>query len=199
MLTLTSPIATPWHRLPAGAKLAALCLFTMSLFVIGNPWVLAAAVALVAMLYLPGGPVFARHGLRMLRPLIPFVAIVALWHIATGSPEYGALICLRLLAGVGAANLVTMTTRLSDIVAVIEWLAAPLSRFGLRPRVLGLAVALVIRFIPVTAERMIRLTEAWRARSVRRAGWRIALPVTLGTLDDAEHVAEALRARGGAG
>jgi biotin transport system permease protein len=199
MLTLTSPVPTPWHRLPAGAKLAGLFLFTMLLFAVDTPWALVPVAVAVAALYLPGGKVFVRHGLRLLRPLLPFVAVVAIWHIATGKAEYGALICLRLLSGIGLANLVTMTTRLSDIVAVIERLAAPLARFGIRPRLLGLAVALVIRFIPVTAERMARLTEAWRARSARRAGWRIALPATLGALDDAEHVAEALRARGGAG
>ena len=47
--------------------------------------------------------------------------------------------------------------------------------------------------------RMDILRESWRARSPRRPGWRILLPATLAALDDADHVAEALRARGGAG
>ena len=33
--------------------------------------------------------------------------------------------------------------------------------------------------------------------AARRAGWRIVAPLALMALDDAEHVAEALRARGG--
>jgi biotin transport system permease protein len=46
-------------------------------------------------------------------------------------------------------------------------------------------------------QRMAALNDAWRARSARRAGWRLAFPATLAALDDAERVAEALRARGG--
>lgn len=197
MLSLLSPVETPFHRLPAGTKLLALCLFTALLVVIRAPLPLLLPLGLVAALYLWGGGwPFARHGLRLMRPILPFVVLVAAWHLYSGNPRLGAAIALRLVTGVAAANLFTMTTRLSDIVAVIERLAAPLARFGLPPRALGLAVALVIRFIPVMAERVARLTEAWRARSARRAGWRIVLPATLGALDDAEQVAEALRARG---
>jgi len=35
------------------------------------------------------------------------------------------------------------------------------------------------------------------ARSRRRPGWQLVLPLSLAALDDADHVAEALRARGG--
>ena len=179
--------------------MAALCLATLVLFAGPAPWAQATMLAVVATMYLLGGRVFFLHGLRMLRPLVPFVVVVTLWHLWSGDPAHAVLLALRLLAAVSAANLVTMTTRLSDMVAVIERLCAPLARLGVNPRVIGLAVALVIRFIPVMAERVARLTEAWRARSARRAGWRVALPATLGALDDAEHVADALRARGGAG
>ncbi|MFT4150822.1 MAG: energy-coupling factor transporter transmembrane protein EcfT [Paracoccaceae bacterium] len=199
MLTLLSPARTPWHSLPAGGKLAGLCLFSLLLFRFSTPAPLALALAAVGAAYLPGGWVFLAHGLRMLRPLWPFVLVVALWHLWTRDIPAGAVVILRLLTAVAAANLVTMTTRLTDIVSVVERLAAPLARFGLSPRLPGLAVGLVIRFIPVMGDRVARLGEAWRARSPRPAGWRIAMPATLGALDDAEQVAQALRARGGAG
>lgn len=197
MLTLTSPVETPLHRIPAGWKVLALCLFTAVLFTLDTPWMLAAALAVLAGLHLTGGRVFLRSAVTMLWPLWPFIVVVAVWHLWTGAPEAGAIVILRLVAAVAAANLVTMTTRLSDMIAVIEWLAAPLQRFGLSPRVLAVAIALVIRFTPVFFFRAAQLTEAWRARSARRVGWRYVLPVTLLALDDADHVADALRARGG--
>jgi biotin transport system permease protein len=40
---------------------------------------------------------------------------------------------------------------------------------------------------------------ALRARSAGKSGWRIVVPLTLSVLNDAEHVANALRARGGVG
>jgi biotin transport system permease protein len=57
----------------------------------------------------------------------------------------------------------------------------------------------MIRFIPVLSDRLSQISESWRARSPRRPGWRILTPATLAALDDADQVAEALRARGGAG
>jgi biotin transport system permease protein len=196
MLTLTSPVETPLHRLPAGVKLAVLAVFTLILFRLTSPLPLAAAAALVVSLHLCWGPRFSRHALRMLRPLWPFVAIVTLWHLWTQDLAGGAVILLRMVIAVATANLVTMTTRLSDMLAVFEILARPLSPI-LPPRRLALAFALVIRFIPTLGERMTLLTQAFRARSPRRPGWRLVVPATLAALDSADQAAEALRARGG--
>lgn len=196
MLTLTSPVETPLHRLPAGAKLAALAGFTAAVFALTSPlWLAGVAVALAA-LHLALGARFAAHAARMLRPLWPFVAVVALWHLWTGDLRGGAVILLRMTTAVAAANLVTMTTRLSDMVAVVETLSRPLAPI-LPPRRLALAIALVIRFVPQMADRLASIAEAFRARSPRRPGWRVLVPATLAALDDADRVAEALRARGG--
>ncbi|MBC2834346.1 energy-coupling factor transporter transmembrane component T family protein [Paragemmobacter straminiformis] len=199
MLTLTSPVETPLHRLPAGAKLAGLCLATVVLFRLDSPVPLGACLAMLAVLHLALGLRFASTALRLLVPLWPFVLVIAFWHLWLGEPAAGATILLRLVTAVAAANLVTMTTRLSDMVTVIEKIAAPLRRIGLSPRSLALAIALAIRFLPVLSQRMGQISEALRARSPRRAGYRVLIPACLAALDDAEHVAEALRARGGAG
>lgn len=197
MLTLTSPVETWAHRLPAGVKLAALAGTTVLLFRLQAPLTLAAALAVVAGLTATGGALFAAAAARMLRPLWPFVLVILLWHLVLHDLSGGAAIVLRLVAAVGAANLVTMTTRLSDMMAVIGRLAAPLALVGLPPQRLALAVGLVIRFIPVLGARVAAIRSAWAARSPRRPGWRLVAPLTAAALDDAAHVAEALRARGG--
>ena len=199
MLTLTSPVETWAHRLPAGAKLAALAVTTTSLFAMAGPLPVALALALTAGLYLSGGRAFGVTGAGLLWPLWPFVVIVGLWHLWTGSAIAGLVIVLRMVTAVALANFVTMTTRLSDMVAVFQWLARPLQPIGLSPRRLALAVALVIRFIPVMLDRLDQIGQSWRARSPRRPRWRVLVPATLAALDDAERTAEALRARGGAG
>ena len=199
MLTLTSPVETPWHRVPAGGKLLALAAVTGGIFALRDPLALGLAAAGVAAAYAAGGRVFLRHGLAMLRPLWPFLVLLAVWHLWTGEVRAGVAIGLRLVTAVAAANLVTMTTRLSEMVAVLEWVLSPLARLGLPVRRVSLALALAVRFVPVMLERAAAVREAWRARSARRPGWRVMVPVTLAALDDAERVAEALRARGGAG
>lgn len=198
MLTLTSPVETWAHRLPAGVKLAVVAVGTTALFLVASPSVLATAACAVSALYLSAGGRFARAGLWQLWPLWPFVLIVAFWHLWTNEIAAGVAILLRMLTAVALANFVTMTTRLSDMLAVFERLAKPLSPI-LPPRRLALAFALVIRFIPVMLERMALIGQSWRARSTRRPRWRVLVPATLAALDDADRVAEALRARGGAG
>lgn len=197
MLSLTSPVRTPYHRVGAAPKLLALCAFSIGAFLLRDPALLALAFAFVVLLYAAMGHLFARAGLARLRPLWPFVAVILIWHLATSDILAGIAICLRLLAVVGFANLVTMTTPLQALLDTVTGLFRPLRRFGANPALLGFAVALMIRFIPVLMARARALAEAWRARSPRRANWRLLTPVFLTVLDDADHVAEALRARGG--
>ncbi|WP_425045457.1 energy-coupling factor transporter transmembrane component T family protein [Primorskyibacter sp. S87] len=197
MLSLTSPVKTRYHRLPAGAKLLGLSLVTFLLFVIDAPVFPVAVLVLTAVLYLAPGPSFWAEGLRLLRPVVFFVAVVMVWHLITSDILDGILICLRLVAAVALANLVTMTTRLEDMLDVVRRLFSPLRRFGLSPDIIAFAVALVVRFAPVLLDKGSQLAEAWRARSSKSARWNIVLPLTLVVLDDADHVSEALRARGG--
>lgn len=175
----------------------ALCFSTLLITIAGSLlWSFAACMAVFS-LYLWPGLAFLRQGLRMLRPLWIFVVVVLIWHWVTGALLQGFEISLRLVACVGLANLVTMTTRLDDMLTVTEGLLRPLGRFGLDPKRLSIALALVIRFTPSLVEKGGKLIEAWRARSAKRPGWRIVLPFSLIAIDDAEHISDALRARGG--
>jgi biotin transport system permease protein len=175
MISLTSPVETRAHRWPAGLKLGALCLASTGLFLTENPAFLAGA----------------------LRVVLPFVVILLAWHAVTGDLRGGVLITLRMVTLIALANLVTMTTGLDDLVDLVHSLTAPLRRLGVPTHPLETAIPLVIRFTPVLVGRAETLALAWRARSRRRPGWRLVLPLTLGALDDADHVGESLRARGG--
>ncbi|MDA5095342.1 energy-coupling factor transporter transmembrane component T [Aliiroseovarius sp. KMU-50] len=197
MISLTSPIRTRAHEWPAGVKLLALAVATALLFSARTVMPQALAFAGMVVLYILPGPEFARAGWRSVRIIWPFVVLIVLWHLVTADYAAGLVIVLRMITAVGLANLVTMTTSLSEFIAVIRWITTPLRRFGLRSEALEVAIALVIRFTPVLVEKGHGLRLAWRARSTRRAGWRIVLPFTVQALDDADHVAEALRARGG--
>ena len=192
MLTLTSPIDTFAHRIPAAVKMAGFAALTLLLFALPQPWLLALPVAA---LVLSCGPKFARQSLFNLRPLIPLIALLAVWHVWLRDP-IGITIITRMIIGVAAANFVTMTSKLTDMTRVIERLARPL-RPIIAPKTLALAMGLTIRFVPTMLIRAAQINESWRARSPKRPGWRVLLPTTLAALDDATHTADALRARGG--
>lgn len=197
MLALTSSTETPYHRWPAGPKLAAVSVAVFVLYLVDLPVLLALALLAVILAYLAAGRGFLAEGLRQLRPLWVFVAVVLVWHGLAGDPLTGLAVSLRLAAAVGLANLVTMTTRLDDLTEVVLRLLAPLRHLGIRTAPIGFAMALVIRFTPVLFAKAGTLIDAWRARSPRRPGWQVVMPIALLAIDDAEHVAEALRARGG--
>ncbi len=197
MISLTSPVETPAHRWPAGVKLGLLCLATIVLFAVqALSWQMG-FLGGTLVLYAVPGQVFFRAGLRRLSVLWPFVAVIIIWHFIMSDLAGGLVIVMRMLTAVALANLVTMTTRLSDMMGVVRWLTAPLRIFGIKTDRIGLAIALVVRFTPVLATKGQMLAMAWRARAVRRVGWRIITPFAVLAIDDAEHVAEALRARGG--
>lgn len=199
MISLTSPVRTRAHVWPAGAKLLALCAASVVLFALPYWQVQLAAALGVFALYAMPGRIFLNHGLRRLWPLWPFVLLLMVWHAFTGAPREGAVIVLRMLSAVALANLVTMTTTLDAMMGVVRRLLRPFAYLGVNLRAIELAAAMVIRFTPVLAQKGAALALAWRARARRRAGWRVILPFLVLALDDADHVAEALRARGGFG
>ncbi|ETX28932.1 energy-coupling factor transporter transmembrane component T family protein [Roseivivax isoporae] len=199
MLALTSPVETWAHRIPPGPKLAALAVFSLAVFFVEDPVLMLLPLGFAAAGFAALGPVAARAGLRAIRPLWIFVAVLLVWHGATGELDRGLALSGRIVAAVAMATLVTMTTRLDDLMAFLTRALAPLRRLGLDPQVAVFAMALVIRFTPVLLARGRALREAWAARSPRRPTWRLVTPMAVAALDDAEHVAEAIRARGGLG
>lgn len=197
MISLTSPVKTRAHGWPAGAKLAGLCLATWVLFLARDPVVQVVIFAGVLLLYAAPGRVFFRAGLAGVRLIWPFVLLMLIWHAATDDLHAGVVVALRMVNAVALANLVTMTTRLDQMMAVLRWLLTPLRRLGLPVHLLETAVALVIRFTPVLMARAGLLRQAWQARSPHRPGWRLMQPLMLQALDEADQVGQALQARGG--
>ncbi len=168
------PGRSPLHRLPAGWKLAGLAGLSVLLLPAQSPLLLGAGLAAVLCAYAAlGRP--ASRGSACCGPLLPILAlmlVLQLWA-QDWSPAglvSGLVIVMRILLMVMLADLVTLSTPLQDMMDVLEWLASPLRRLGLEPRRLALAVALVLRFVPVLLASWQARTEAWRARSPRRPG-----------------------------
>ncbi|MDS9466669.1 energy-coupling factor transporter transmembrane protein EcfT [Paracoccus sp. MBLB3053] len=197
MISLTSPVRTRAHAWPATAKLAALAIVSTVLFLVPDLRLQAAGLVAALALYALPGSIFMRHGLRQLWVIWPFVALLLAWHAFAGNWPEGIRTALRMTTAVALANLVTMTTTLSEMTDVIHRLFRPLRRIGLPTGVIEAAIPLVIRFTPTLVTKGRLLLDAWRARSPRRANWHIVLPMALLALDDADHLAESLRARGG--
>jgi biotin transport system permease protein len=196
MLSLYVPGSSPVHRAPAGGKLAVLAGLGIALFATTRLELVATALLLV----LASGLGVARLPVRVLtsqvRPVWIWLAALFGFHLLVTSALVGAVAVGRLLTLVVAAAVVTATTRVTALVAVVEWLTSPLRVFGVRPARIGLVIAMTLRFIPLVADRAARIREAQAARGAERPRLAMVVPLLVQVLRMASTVGEALDARG---
>jgi biotin transport system permease protein len=196
MLSLYVPGTSQVHRAPAGLKLAVLAVLGVALYATAHLELVGSALVLV----LAAGLLWARLPSRALtsqvRPVWIWLVALFGFHLLVTGPLVGAVAVLRLLTLVIAAAVVTTTTRVTALVAVIEWLTSPLRVFGVRPARIGLVIAMTLRFIPLVADRAARIREAQAARGADRVRLAMVVPLLVQVLRMATTVGEALDARG---
>src|SRR5699024_6029456 len=122
-------------------------------------------------------------------PLGVFQVLVAGW--ARAVVIVGVIVALVLLA-----NLVTLTTRTSDLVDVVVRVAGPLRRVGIDPERVGLALQLAIRAVPLVIDLARRVREAQHARGLTASPRAFAVPLIVGARRRADDLGDALAARG---
>lgn len=184
------------HRTPAGLKLALLAVVSMGLFATRDVAVLAAMTLLACVLYWRCGMGW-RAALSGLRPIFLMICAIALFHLVFSSWQEAAVALFRLSALMLAAATVTATTRIGDFIDTITTLASPLERLGLlRAADVGLAVGLVVRFVPEILSRYEAIRDAHRARGVPVRITTLLVPLVISTLREADAVADAIDARG---
>ncbi|MBH0779329.1 energy-coupling factor transporter transmembrane component T family protein [Nocardia bovistercoris] len=196
MIGLYHPGHSILHRLPARFKLPVLFLAIVAATVaLRTPLeVLIAAVAVGALFALARIP--WRTALAQLRPVVWMLSVIAVFQVLITSPQRAAVVCGVLLISVAAAALVTLTTRVSDMLDAVTSALGPLRRFGVDPDRLGLLLALAIRCVPLLAGIVHEVAEARRARGSEWSMTALVTPVLVRALRTADALGEALAARG---
>jgi len=181
------------RRVPAGVKLIGLALVSVGLFFLTEPALLAVAAGLaVALAWCVGGAAL----FRALRPVGLMLVFAFVAHGALGDWMLGLTVISRITAILMLATAISASTGISEMLAVLDRLTAPLRLVGVSTRPISIACLLTLRFAPLLGARWQALAEAWRARSPRAPRWRLVTPFTISALDDADRTAEALAARG---
>ena len=196
MLSLYVRGTSPVHRTRAGLKLAVLAALGTGLFAFPRIEVVAAALVGVLVAGLAVARLPARALWAQVRPVWLLLAALFGIHLLVTDALTGTVTVLRLLTLVLAAAVVTATTRVTALVAVVEWLLRPLEVVGVRPARVGLMVAMTLRFIPVVAERAARIREAQAARGASGMRLGLLVPLLIQVLQLASTLGEALDARG---
>jgi biotin transport system permease protein len=102
----------------------------------------------------------------------------------------------RLVVAVVLAGLVTLTTRVVDLLDVFERVLGPFRRVGVDAERVALMLALAIRTVPVVAGLAEEVRDAQRARGIGASPRAFAVPFVVRSLRHADALGEALIARG---
>lgn len=185
----------PISRVPPEAKLLALLAVSVLLFSLSAPIALAVLAGLLVIAAL----LLCRSALvSWMRawPLLLTIATLGLWTWFARGPEAAAIIVLRLGSLSLFATIVTVTTSIGQFIDTITRLTLPLERLGLaKARDIGLAIGLVIRFVPEIRARYSGVVAAHRARGLAVRPATIIVPLVISTMLSADEIAHAIDAR----
>lgn len=189
--------ADSWlHRLSPRLKLLALMVLGAALFFTDR-------IGLLMLVAFAGAAIYFRLGLPVreavirLRLVFLTIIVVAVFSLVV-TPFHDALTALlRLTALMLFAAAVTATTTIAQFIDEITVLARPLEKAGLvKADDIGLAVGLVVRFVPDILNRYEAIREAHRARGLKIRLATSLVPLIILTLRDADNIAAAIDARG---
>ncbi|UOQ88739.1 energy-coupling factor transporter transmembrane protein EcfT [Agromyces endophyticus] len=194
MIGVYHPGTSLVHRAPALLKLGLLAVFVTVVAVQSSLVVLGIAAGVTALLFplarLPFGAVW-----RQIAPILWVLAFVVPVQWIFSGWEAAATMAIRLLIAVALAALYTLTTPVTATLDAMQLLLRPLRRWVDADRV-GLALALAIRCVPLLAEIVREVVEARKARGAEGSVVALAVPVIVRALQTADHLGEALIARG---
>lgn len=196
MIGLYRPGTSFLHRLPAWVKLLLLIIsIVTATVVVRTPTQVGIVAALVAALFLLAR-IPVKVALAQLRPIIWMLLIIGVFQVIITSPARAVVVCGVLLISVALAALVTLTTRVTDMLDTVTRALGPLRRFGVDPDRIGLMLALAIRCIPILATIVHEVAEARKARGLQWSMTALVTPVLVRALRTADAMGDALVARG---
>ena len=185
---------SPLHRAPAGAKLVGLAASVVVVALLPDWWMLLIAAG-VAGIGFAIAAVPPRVALAQLVPVLWILAIAAPLNALFSGWESALVMALRVSVCVALAALVTLTTRVSEILDAVRAALRPFGRRVDAERV-GIVLAMTIRAVPLMTEIVAAVLEARKARGAESSLRAIAVPVVVRSLQTADAMGEALVARG---
>ena len=196
MIGLYRPGDSLLHRMPAGLKLLLLILSIVAATVfVRTPLEVGLVVVLVGLLFVVASIPW-RVAVAQLRPVVWMLLIIAVFQVLITSPSRAVVVCGVLLISVALAALVTLTTRVTDMLDTVSRALGPLRRVGVDPDRIGLLLALAIRCIPLLTGIVQEVAQARKARGLQWSMTALATPVLVRALRTADAMGDALVARG---
>ncbi len=195
IIGLYQPGTSALHRIPAGWKLVGMFVALIVVVALHRPWQLGVAAVVVA-----AGFAIARIPARLiwrqLRPLRWLLLFIAVAQIVLAGPVVALMVCGTLLISIAIAALVTLTTKVMDMLDACQRVLLPLGRFGVDPDRVGLVLAMTIRCIPLLTGIIDDVAQARKARGLGFSIRALIAPAVVRALRSADAMGDALIARG---
>lgn len=195
LLGVYRPGTTFLHRTPAGAKILALATLSLVTVLVRSAWTSGAVLALAVVLLLVAR---ARPGLvlRTLRGLLLVMGLLAAYQTWQRGAEHAFTVVGALVALILLATVLTVTTRIEEMVDTVTRALGPFRRVGVSPELVALAFSLMVRGIPTTFDIARETRQAALARGLDRSPRAHLTPMVIRVVAHARATGEALHARG---
>ncbi|WP_342268326.1 energy-coupling factor transporter transmembrane component T [Candidatus Tisiphia endosymbiont of Empis tessellata] len=130
-----------------------------------------------------------------LRQIIIILLIILLVHIFTNNWIVGVQVITRFATLLLFASLITLTTRISEMIDSLNEILILLSYVGINHKKISLSLSLAIRFIPVIVSIFQEISVAQRTRGLERNFIATIIPTIIKILKTAKNIAEAIESR----
>ncbi|WCR55495.1 energy-coupling factor transporter transmembrane component T family protein [Bartonella clarridgeiae] len=194
MISSYIPHDTLIHRLRPGTKLLFLILCGTIIFMVSSISAFLLFLLFISSLYRIAKIPFNKI-IKQFKPVWLFLVFIFIFESIFDNWLTGFSIILRFIILISLASLISLTTKVSDMVASIEVGFRSFQCLGINPSKLSMVLSMAIRFIPVISEKFNAICEAQRARGLDINIIALAIPLIIRTIRIASEVAEALDAR----
>jgi biotin transport system permease protein len=195
LFSLYVPGNTPLHRAGVGWKYLLLVVLTVPALLVAQPVV--SLVALVAsLLLLASCRAGLRYSLALPLGLWILVAFLAGYQLLVGRPDLAVVVGTNLVTAVYASRILTLTTPGPALIDALVAALRPFARFGVKPDLVGLAIAIMVRSVPLLLDSFEQVRQAARARGRERNLFLLVTPVVVRAVGQAQATGAALAARG---
>ncbi len=183
------------HRFPVGAKYLLLLVLTVPVLVVADPTASLVALA-VSMVLLLAAQVGVRRAWGLPRALLVLLTVLAGYQLVVGRPDLAVVVTANLVTAVYASRLLTLTTPGPVLIDALVAGLRPLRVVGLDAERVGLAIAIMVRSVPLLLDTFEQVRQAARARGRERNLFALVTPVVVRAVGQAHATGAALAARG---
>lgn len=184
-----------FHRLGPGWKYLLLLAITLPAAVLRD-WRVSLACLALSLLLLAACRIGLVRAWLLPGMVWLLAAMMLAYQLLAGTPGQGVSAVAVFLTAIYLSRLLTVTTPGSDLVDALIAGMRPLAVFGLSPQRVGLAIAVMLRSIPVLIDTFGQVRQAAMARGREHNWFALVTPVVVRAVGHAQATGAALAARG---